>query len=96
MSPVEQAMTDQKVVRIRYASGDGTPSTREVEPVLFGSAAGHWYLIGWCRLRDAMRWFRLDRVQHAVVTSEPCSGHTVDEVGAPPATARPVHGRGSR
>ncbi|MGW8568526.1 helix-turn-helix transcriptional regulator [Isoptericola sp. NPDC055881] len=91
-SAVEQAMTDQKVVRIRYASGDGTPTTRDVEPVLFGSVTGSWYLIGWCRLRDAMRWFRLDRIQHAVVTSAPCGDHTVDEVGTPPATARPVHG----
>lgn len=92
-SAIEQAMTDQKVVRIRYASSDGTPTTREVEPVLFGSTNGHWYLIGWCRLRDAMRWFRLDRIQHAVVTSARCGDHTIDEVGAPPPTARPVHGR---
>lgn len=92
-SAIEQAMTDQKVVRIRYVSGDGTSTTREVEPVLFGSAYGSWFLVGWCRLRDAMRWFRLDRIQRAVVTSAPCGDHTVDELGTPPATARPVLGR---
>ncbi|MCW5953155.1 MAG: YafY family transcriptional regulator [Propionibacteriaceae bacterium] len=92
-SALEQGMTDQKVVRIRYASSDGTLTTREVEPVLFGSTNGRWYLIGWCRLRDAMRWFRLDRIQHAVATSVRCGDHTVDEVGAPPTTARPVHGK---
>ncbi|MDR1079026.1 MAG: WYL domain-containing protein [Propionibacteriaceae bacterium] len=86
-------MTDQKVVRIRYAAGDGTRTTRAVEPVLFGSTNGHWYLIGWCRLRHAMRWFRLDRIQRAVVTSAQCGDHAIDEVGAPPATARPVQGR---
>jgi predicted DNA-binding transcriptional regulator YafY len=92
-SAIEQAMTDQKVVRIRYASSEGTPTTRMVEPVLFGSTNGHWYLIGWCQLRDAMRWFRLDRIQYAVVTSTPCGGHRIDEIGVPPTTARPVHGR---
>lgn len=92
-SAIEQGMTDQKVVRIRYASGDGTLTTREVEPVLFGSTNGHWYLIGWCRLRNAIRWFRLDRIQHAVVTAARCGDHTIDQVGPPPTTARPVHGR---
>ncbi|MET0434083.1 MAG: WYL domain-containing protein [Cellulomonas sp.] len=92
-SPIEQAMTDQRVVRIRYLSGDGAVTTRDVEPVLFGSRNGTWYLIGWCRLREAMRWFRLDRVQHASLTSAPCGDHTVEEVGAPPPTSRPVLGR---
>lgn len=92
-SAVEQAMADQRVVRIGYAAGDGTVSTRDVEPVLYAAANGWWYLIGWCRLRDAMRWFRLDRVHRATVTTAACSGHTVAEVGAPPPHARPVHGR---
>ncbi|WP_147796534.1 YafY family protein [Cellulomonas sp. Y8] len=92
-SPIEQAMTDQRVVRIQYLSGDGAVTTRDVEPVLFGSRNGTWYLIGWCRLREAMRWFRLDRVQHAALTSAPCGDHTVEEVGAPPPTSRPVLGR---
>ena len=92
-SPLEQAMTAQQVVRIRYVDGDGAATTRDVEPVLFGCAGGRWYLIGWCRLRDEMRWFRLDRIEQAVVTSVRCSGHTVEEVGPPPAGARPVHGR---
>lgn len=92
-SAVEQAMADQQVVRIRYTSGDGKHTARDVEPVLFGSTNGRWYLIGWCRLRDAMRWFQLARIDSARVTSTPCSGHTVAEVGEPPSTARPVHGR---
>jgi predicted DNA-binding transcriptional regulator YafY len=25
----------------------------------------HWYLVGWCHLRQAMRVFRLDRILHA-------------------------------
>ncbi|MDR0488952.1 MAG: YafY family transcriptional regulator [Propionibacteriaceae bacterium] len=92
-SALEQGMTDQKVIRIRYVSNDST-TTRDVEPILFGSTNGHWYLIGWCRLRNAMRWFRLDRIHQATVTAEHCSNHTIEEVGPPPPTAQPVHGRG--
>jgi predicted DNA-binding transcriptional regulator YafY len=92
-SALEEGMAEQRVVRIRYTSGDGTTTTRDVEPVLFAATNGQWYLVGWCRLRDAMRWFAVSRVERAHVTKTACSGHTVDEVGEPPANARAVHGR---
>jgi predicted DNA-binding transcriptional regulator YafY len=91
-SALEEAMADQRVVRIRYTSGEGAETTRDVEPVLFAFTSGRWYLVGWCRLRDAMRWFTVSRIERASVTSTPCAGHTVLEVGEPPATAAPVHG----
>ena len=92
-SALEEAMADQRVVRLRYTAGDGTTTARDVEPVLFASTNGQWYLVGWCRLRDAMRWFAVSRIERASVTTTPCAGHAVDEVGEPPATASPVHGR---
>jgi len=92
-SALEEAMAEQRVVRIRYTSTEGTTTTRDVEPVLFASTNGQWYLVGWCRLRSAMRWFTLSRIERASVTTTACTGHTVHEVGEPPAHARPVHGR---
>lgn len=86
-------MIEQRVVRISYTSADGTNTSRDVEPVLFASSGGQWYLIGWCRLRNAMRWFLISRVEKARVTNSPCTGHTVAEVGVPPATAKPVYDR---
>jgi predicted DNA-binding transcriptional regulator YafY len=93
-SALEEAMAEQRVVRIRYTSGNGTTTTRDVEPVLFASTNGQWYLVGWCRLRNAMRWFTVSHIERASVTTTACTGHTVHEVGEPPAHARPVHGRG--
>ncbi len=93
-SALEEAMVEQRVVRIRYTSAEGTTTTRDVEPVLFASTNGQWYLVGWCRLRNAMRWFTVSRIERASVTKTACTGHTVHEVGQPPANARPVHGRG--
>ncbi|MGN7188731.1 helix-turn-helix transcriptional regulator [Microbacterium enclense] len=92
-SAMKQAMAEQKVLRIRYTSRDGITTARDVEPVLFASTSGRWYLVGWCLLRDAMRWFAVSRIERASVTKTDCSGHTVEEVGEPPANARPVHGR---
>lgn len=87
-------MAEQRVIRIRYTSRDGTTTTRDVEPVLFASTSGRWYLVGWCRSRDAMRWFAVARIERASVTTAACSGHTIHEVGEPPQNARPVHGWG--
>ncbi len=93
-SALEQAMSEQRVIRIRYTSKDGSTTIRDVEPVLFASTNGQWYLVGWCRLRDAMRWFIVSRIDRASVTKTACGGHTIHEVGEPPSNARPVHGRG--
>ena len=87
-------MAGQRVIRMRYTSKNGTTTTRDVEPVLFASTNGQWYLVGWCRLRNAMRWFTVARIARASVTKTACSGHTIHEVGEPPANARPVHTRG--
>lgn len=92
-SALEEAMVEQRVIRIRYTSGDGATTTRDVEPVLFASTNGKWNLVGWCRLRNAMRWFTVSRIERANVTKTACSGHTIHEVGVPPVNARPVHGR---
>lgn len=89
-SVLEEAMAEQRTVRIRYTSAEGATTVREVEPVLFASTNGRWFLVGWCLLRDAMRWFAVSRIEQARVTSTACSGHTVQEVGTPPANARPV------
>ena len=88
-------MAEQRVLRLRYIAADGTETTRDVEPVLFASTNGRWYLVGWCRLRQAIRWFAVSRIERASVTKTACTGHTVDEVGAPPANAKPVHGQGA-
>lgn len=93
-SALEEAMAEQRVIRMRYTAGNGTTTTRDVEPVLFASTSGQWYLIGWCQMRDAIRWFTISRIERATVTKVACSGHTIHEVGQPPLNARPVHGRG--
>ncbi|GAA1815355.1 helix-turn-helix transcriptional regulator [Agromyces neolithicus] len=92
-SALEEAMAEQRVVRIRYTSRNGTTTTRDVEPVLFASTNNQWYLVAWCRLRDEMRWFTVSRVERASVTKTACGGHSIREVGEPPANARPVLGR---
>lgn len=90
-SALETGMAEQRVLRIRYTSSSGVRTSRDVEPVLFASTNGQWYVVGWCLLRDAMRWFAISRIERASVRTVECSGHTIEEAGEPPLHARPVH-----
>lgn len=44
-SALEEAMAEQRVIRMQYQAADGRIATRDVEPVLFAARNGQWYLI---------------------------------------------------
>jgi predicted DNA-binding transcriptional regulator YafY len=64
------AIRTRHTVAFRYESHDHVASHREVEPYGIVHIDGRWYLVGQCRLRDALRTFRLDRVSELEVSPE--------------------------
>lgn len=72
--PVPAVLTDaisaRRVLRLRYTDRAGAATTRDVEPLGFVGSSTGWYLLAWCRLRDEIRAFRLDRVDRVTATSE--------------------------
>ncbi|MQA86497.1 MAG: WYL domain-containing protein [Streptosporangiales bacterium] len=78
-SVIEEAIVAQRVLRLSYTDRNGVRTERDVEPVLFVSDLGRWYLVGWCRLRDGARAFRVDRVVSAAVTGEPAPARSYEE-----------------
>lgn len=69
-SVLEEAVRTRRVVAITYGDRAGAATERRVEPHGFLGNDRHWYLVGWCRLRDDVRGFRLDRVASAALTPE--------------------------
>ncbi|WP_055481375.1 WYL domain-containing protein [Sphaerimonospora mesophila] len=68
---IDRALLGRRVLRIEYRGADGAVTSREVEPsICLGGRGGRWYLVAWCRLRDDVRVFRLDRIVSAAVTDE--------------------------
>lgn len=64
------AVLSRTVLSIEYVDRHGTASSRLIEPVELLGAGRLWYLVGWCRLRQEVRGFRLDRMRQAAVTDE--------------------------
>lgn len=61
------AVTERKVVSVLYRGADSiSPELREIEPIgLYLSK--QWHVVAYCRLRQAFRDFRLDRIQQLSV-----------------------------
>lgn len=68
------------VTCIDYVDRHGALSTRAVEPVGLLSGPRGWYLLGWCRVRDAGRVFRLDRVRAVRLSEERAPQRQVEDV----------------
>ncbi|MCI3270025.1 YafY family protein [Streptomyces cylindrosporus] len=77
-APLREALTAGRVLRLEYTDAEGTPTTREVEPIAFLGGDEHWYLAGWCRLREAPRGFRLDRIRAVRALEERVPERSVD------------------
>ena len=67
---IEEAIRAQLVVNLSYCDAHGQQTNRAVEACGLLNGAEGWYLIGWCRRRDAGRIFRLDRIHTAQLTTE--------------------------
>jgi predicted DNA-binding transcriptional regulator YafY len=89
---VEEAVARQVVVVIDYVDGhDAETRRRPVEPLGFANTRGSWYLMAWCRWRRAGRWFRIDRIRRADLTTQPAPPRDLADVFGPiPEGAHPV------
>ena len=76
---VEEAVRRQVVVNLSYKDEQGAETDRAVEAVGFFKGNDDWFLIGWCRLRNAGRIFRLDRIQTARLTKQSFAPRDVDD-----------------
>jgi predicted DNA-binding transcriptional regulator YafY len=71
IQPILKGINEAKLIALKYFSNHKQQHTeRLVEPVGVFYLDGYWHLIAYCRLRDAYRDFRLDRIQDIRLTEE--------------------------
>ena len=64
LAAIRAAIRDRRELRLAYRKSGATESTsRVVQPYAVVAASGAWYVIGHCARSEAVRVFRLDRVE---------------------------------
>lgn len=77
---IEEAISDNRCLKITYESIDSGTSDRIVEPYFIIFRRRAFYFVAFCRLRDGFRTFRLDRVD----VVQPLDEHFVRRPGINP------------
>jgi proteasome accessory factor C len=81
---MREAIRLSRKLRIGYRRADAElPTDRVVRPYAIAVSSGHWYAVAFCERVDAVRVFRLDRVEQAELLAEPYTvpdGFSVDSL----------------
>ncbi|MGI9240132.1 MAG: helix-turn-helix transcriptional regulator [Verrucomicrobiales bacterium] len=76
LMPVQEAVVRRRCLELEYDTGGrGEITQRTVEALGVAFYGRRWHLIGWCQRRQAIRDFRLDRIQSLEVLDTTFDGH---------------------
>jgi proteasome accessory factor C len=76
---INRGLAEHRLVEIEYLSHEGDePEARVVEPYLLNRVKSRWYLVAWCRKRDAVRTFRLEMIRSARLLDESFTPRDID------------------
>lgn len=70
---IEEAIHEQRRVRLHYQHPDGLAGQRDVDPYTVWYVSGRLYLVGWCHTRRAIDTFLLSRIRGLEIL-----GHTFE------------------
>jgi len=80
---VEDALAARHVLQLEYVDKHGNATERQVEPVMLLAGDVAWFLVAWCRLRDELRAFRLDRIVAGHDTGLPVPARESEDLRIP-------------
>ena len=89
---ITDALAARRVLRIGYADRNGLVTRRDIEPLGYVGLAANWYLLAWCRLREAVRAFRTDRIITVAVTAQVPAPRSLrrEDIDIPPGKLRTI------
>jgi predicted DNA-binding transcriptional regulator YafY len=74
------AVRGRRIVRLIYTDQAGVRTCRDVEAHGLVSAPQAEYLVGWCRMRDGARMFRVDRIGAAYLSGREAGLRDLDDL----------------
>lgn len=75
LSTLQIALTNFYLVNFDYINAESKESRRTVEPFALLNISEGWLLVGYCRLRNEFRYFRLDRIKKLQIQQENFKPH---------------------
>jgi predicted DNA-binding transcriptional regulator YafY len=70
LTPLQNAIINQNIVKIEYINQNDYPSVRELEPIGLTFYSLNWHLIAWCHSKNGYRDFRTNRIQKLTISME--------------------------
>ncbi|MEM9672919.1 MAG: helix-turn-helix transcriptional regulator [Cyclobacteriaceae bacterium] len=70
LSYIQMAIINFRVTELTYKDKKEETTCRKIEPLAIFCYDETWIVVGWCRLRQDYRSFRLDRIQHFKILEE--------------------------
>jgi predicted DNA-binding transcriptional regulator YafY len=67
---IRKGILERQKLEFTYFGADGKRSERIVEPLKLFFKAKAWYLWAWCQTRNALRNFKINRMQEVVLTEQ--------------------------
>lgn len=80
LATIRDSVANGTQLEFDYVNSRGKREHRRVDPLRIESVDQDWYLRAWCHLREAVRIFRLDRMDTLRATIEPITFHPSDVV----------------
>lgn len=75
---IQNALIQKSVLEISYKDAKDSTTIRKIEPfAIFSDTSDNWFLIAFCRLRDAFRTFALERIAQLSILKEKYEKHSI-------------------
>ena len=76
---IKQAILQRRVLSFSYLNGRGEREQRKIEALKLVFKSQNWYVAGFCRLRQAPRFFKLNRMRDCQMLEERFKQRVLDE-----------------
>lgn len=70
ISDLQYAILNKNVIQICYFNSELKKSERQIEPLRLFFKSHAWYMVGYCRLKEQIRNFRLSRIRNLQIMPE--------------------------
>ena len=80
---IKQAILQRRVLSFSYLNGRGEREQRKIEALKLVFKSQNWYVAGFCRLRQAPRFFKLSRMRDCQMLEERFKQRVLDEKFSP-------------